>query len=724
VVCYGKIFHKLFKCDFCYYVLQIERGEKNMNKTLRALMVATILVAFFMSIAPVFAGLDDYPRHDEMYSVICSTESVTVAKALAGEIDTAWDVRSSANVNTLKAAGWYCSAVLGFGFHYVGINSRNVAPSYIVPSYDYHGRRAGDPLFPLNISEFRFALHLIIGGEVKERIIKEVFDWTSVKIDTCPTPAAGEAWIAPISSVHDETAALELLNSIGFYNTTGIWVNTNPAIGPVGEIRSTAPGDFNKVIRVLGCPEAATSTSLVSKKFMDEWNRFFGKNSAGQDYFQYDDIPWASMQKIFAWDHSADLWGAGWVVGRDPDYLYTFFHTSGDIFQGYNHPGISDPTLDRIVEQLKYTLNYTTMTMITDITQLQALCKEAQWRIYYLSPYIVNRAAITPNLFAAGVTGFIEPLGYTASTGWNWDWTYKPGASIIRMCNPGTIGTLNPLTAGSVYEWNILNRIYDGFIAIDPFTKDDKMWAIKSYTMVEWKDTAQNIWGFNVTFNLRRGIKWHDGDPFTADDAIFSWNFLASVKSGRYQDFWEWYISSEKIDDYTVKVSFNNTGFWYLYDIAGTAMMFRESVWSPFFGNKAAAEAFEPWKVKYDTHTGQTGHGDLTCLVGTGTWVFVLYHEVGLYARFMANRPFSITGQFGGTWNYTGRYWAPFLREDTDWSGKVEMIDLWNVQRCFGAIPGHPRWDYGRFDIVKNWKVDMVDLWSVQKKFGKITLPA
>jgi len=507
---------------------------------------------------------------------------------------------------------------------------------------------------------------------------------------------------------HDEVEALRVLNSAGFFNTTGYWVH-NGSYGPAGEIRAGFGAIYGndaweKHIRVLTCPEEATSTSLVTKKFMIEWNRFFGKNSENEDYFQRDDIAWTNMQRIFAWDHSADLWGAGRRVGRDPDYLYNFFHPSQDIFQGDNHPGINEPSLNTLLEQLKYTV-YPNGTLITDIAELQRICREAQVKLFYYAPYLCNRAAITPNLFKDCI-GYVESLGYTADNDWTYNWLYKPDDTKIKFCNPGPIGTLNPGVASSVCEWNILNRIYEGFMAVNPWTKDDVRWAASGYTMVEWVNASENARGFKVTFIIRPGITWHDGDPFTADDAMWSWNFLKNIKFARYSDFWQYYVRSEKINDLTVRCYFNNTGFWYLYDIASAVMMWRQSVWQPFWGNKAAAEAFRPWEVNYDTHTGSSGHGQLTCLVGTGPWVFVEYDNIAMVARLMANRPFTITG-----WTYTGRYWAyNFQRKDTNLDFIVDWKDIIACIEALGAIPGDPRWQDGMCDLNGDHVVDGKDL--------------
>ena len=60
--------------------------------------------------------------------------------------------------------------------------------------------------------------------------------------------------------------------------------------------------------------------------------------------------------------------------------------------------------------------------------------------------------------------------------------------------------------------------------------------------------------GTTVTWKLKRGVKWHDGKPFTADDVVFTWEYAvdpatAATTTGSYKD-----IKVEKVDDHTVKV--------------------------------------------------------------------------------------------------------------------------------------------------------------------------
>ncbi|WP_293800263.1 peptide ABC transporter substrate-binding protein [uncultured Bosea sp.] len=69
--------------------------------------------------------------------------------------------------------------------------------------------------------------------------------------------------------------------------------------------------------------------------------------------------------------------------------------------------------------------------------------------------------------------------------------------------------------------------------------------------------------GKSVTWKLKKDVKWHDGKPLTADDAVFTWEYAAdpataAYTTGSYKD-----IKVEKVDDHTIKVIFKEpTPFW------------------------------------------------------------------------------------------------------------------------------------------------------------------
>jgi peptide/nickel transport system substrate-binding protein len=73
-----------------------------------------------------------------------------------------------------------------------------------------------------------------------------------------------------------------------------------------------------------------------------------------------------------------------------------------------------------------------------------------------------------------------------------------------------------------------------------------------SPALAESWETSED--GRTVTFTLRQGVKFHNGEDFTADDVVHSWEtYIDPVVT--YASNWTIADSVEKVDDYTVAVS-------------------------------------------------------------------------------------------------------------------------------------------------------------------------
>jgi peptide/nickel transport system substrate-binding protein len=94
--------------------------------------------------------------------------------------------------------------------------------------------------------------------------------------------------------------------------------------------------------------------------------------------------------------------------------------------------------------------------------------------------------------------------------------------------------------------------------------------------------------GLSVIWKLKQGVKWHDGMPFTADDVVFNWEYAktpetAAVTIASYKD-----IKVDKIDDFTVRVTFAKpTPYWADAFVGSTGMIIPKHLFADYSGGKS-----------------------------------------------------------------------------------------------------------------------------------------
>ena len=85
-------------------------------------------------------------------------------------------------------------------------------------------------------------------------------------------------------------------------------------------------------------------------------------------------------------------------------------------------------------------------------------------------------------------------------------------AQTIRYANQGVLNSLDPYTLNESTTHAHLGNVYEGLIA------RDKDLNIIPALAESWETPEPTRW----RFHLRKGVKFHNGDPFTADDVLFS----------------------------------------------------------------------------------------------------------------------------------------------------------------------------------------------------------
>jgi len=107
---------------------------------------------------------------------------------------------------------------------------------------------------------------------------------------------------------------------------------------------------------------------------------------------------------------------------------------------------------------------------------------------------------------------------------------------------------LNPVLATDSASNDINGLVYNGLV------KYDKNIKLIGDLAESWEVSKD---GKNITFHLRNGVKWHDGEPFTSQDALFTYQVLvASTTRTPYTADFQLVEKAEAPDPLTFKVRY------------------------------------------------------------------------------------------------------------------------------------------------------------------------
>jgi len=213
--------------------------------------------------------------------------------------------------------------------------------------------------------------------------------------------------------------------------------------------------------------------------------------------------------------------------------------------------------------------------------------------------------------------------------------TRRGGGGAVRMLYWAAPTLLNPHLAVAPKDFESSQLFYEPLADIDTEGTIVPVLAAETPSVANGGVAPDGTW---VQWRLKRGVAWHDGRPFTADDVIFTWQYAAdpataAPSAGSYQGI----DRIERIDDHTVKLVFKRpTPYWADAFCSAAGMVLPRHVFETFKGGKSreAPANLRP--------------------VGTGPYRFVdfkpgdiLHAEINS-AYHVANRPFFDTVEMKG----------------------------------------------------------------------------
>jgi peptide/nickel transport system substrate-binding protein len=82
----------------------------------------------------------------------------------------------------------------------------------------------------------------------------------------------------------------------------------------------------------------------------------------------------------------------------------------------------------------------------------------------------------------------------------------------FKWANAGDVSSMDPYYRNETFLLAFMENIYE------PLVRRDRNLGLEPALAVKWGQTSPTTW----FFDLRPGVKFHDGTPFTADDVVFS----------------------------------------------------------------------------------------------------------------------------------------------------------------------------------------------------------
>jgi peptide/nickel transport system substrate-binding protein len=154
-----------------------------------------------------------------------------------------------------------------------------------------------------------------------------------------------------------------------------------------------------------------------------------------------------------------------------------------------------------------------------------------------------NRMKIEPKMAATALFVALSAVGVVAS------------AQTVRIANQGDALSMDPHSLNETLQLSVTGNVYE------PLVGRNKDLSLTPMLATSWKQTSPTVW----RFELRKGVQFHDGTPFTADDVVFS---LArtQVEGSDMKSYTNDFKEVRKIDSHTVEIE-TKTPFPILPDV-------------------------------------------------------------------------------------------------------------------------------------------------------------
>lgn len=146
----------------------------------------------------------------------------------------------------------------------------------------------------------------------------------------------------------------------------------------------------------------------------------------------------------------------------------------------------------------------------------------------------------------------------------------EPGVlSVSVEPSSAWVRNFNPLGPGQP-RWPTQAGIYEPLMIHNSMTEEWVHWLAQSY---RWSDDR-----LQLTFSLRKGVKWSDGQQFDAADVVFTYELLREYKALDQQAIWSFLSGVEAVGTHDVQLTFARVYVPGFANVSGISIV-PEHVW-------------------------------------------------------------------------------------------------------------------------------------------------
>jgi peptide/nickel transport system substrate-binding protein len=168
------------------------------------------------------------------------------------------------------------------------------------------------------------------------------------------------------------------------------------------------------------------------------------------------------------------------------------------------------------------------------------------------------------------------------------------GAATFKWANDGDANSMDPYTRAETFLLTFTQNIYE------PLVRRDRQMRVEPALAESWESPSPTVW----RFHLRPGVKFQEGQSFTADDVVFSYQRAIGPGSG-LKAFFPTVKEMRKVDDLTVDVETTVPDPIFLEEITYWTIMSRS--WCEEHGAAQAADLTKSEENFATRHANGTG---------------------------------------------------------------------------------------------------------------------